>query len=124
EFSDAIGTFRNGRIERLSKGTQNLEPLGLAVDGEGHAWYTDTPARAISQIAPDGTIRSFPLQTPTVRLGRLALGPDGAVWFADGTTSSLTRLEKGVFTRHAVRPLGASPFGGPVDPQGPGWASL
>ena len=30
EFSDAIGVFRHGRIERLSKGTQNLEPLGLA----------------------------------------------------------------------------------------------
>ena len=26
EFSDAIGVFRNGKIDRLSKGSQNLEP--------------------------------------------------------------------------------------------------
>ncbi len=43
EFSDAIAVFRNGKIERFPKGTQNLEPLGLAVDAAGGAWYTDTP---------------------------------------------------------------------------------
>jgi len=124
EFSDAIGVLRNGRIERLSKGTQNLEPLGLAVDGEGHAWYTDAPARAISRMAPDGTIRSFPLSTPIVRLGRLALGPDGAVWFADATTSSVTRLTKGVLARHEAPSLGASPFGVAVDAHGTVWTTL
>src|SRR5262245_61250042 len=64
EFSDAIGVFRKGRIERLRKASQNLEPLGLAVDAEGRAWYTDTPRRAISRISPDGTIQSFSLSTP------------------------------------------------------------
>src|SRR5215831_13610371 len=52
EFSDAIAVFRNGRIERLRKGSQNLEPLGLAVDATGNAWYTDASRRAISQISP------------------------------------------------------------------------
>jgi virginiamycin B lyase len=124
EFSDAIGVFRDGRIERLSKGTQNLEPLGLAVDRGGHAWYTDAAARAISRVAPDGTVRSFPLSTPIARLGRLALAPDGAVWFADATTSSVTRLRNGAFARHEVRSLGASPFGVAVDAQGTVWTTL
>jgi streptogramin lyase len=71
EFSDAIAVFRNGKIERFPKGTQNLEPLGLGVDAAGAAWYTDTPVRAISRISPDGSIRSFSLSTPIVN------GPTG-----------------------------------------------
>src|SRR5947209_848088 len=77
EFSDAIAVFRDGKIDRIPKGTQNLEPLGLAVDATGGAWYTDTPMRAISRISPDGSIRSFPWSTPIVKLGGLAVGPEG-----------------------------------------------
>jgi virginiamycin B lyase len=124
EFSDAIAVFRNGKIDRLPKGTQNLEPLGLAVDAAGGAWYTDTPMRAISRISPDGSIRSFPLSTPIVQLGRLAVAPDGAVWFADITTASVTRLEDGLFRRHDVGSPGAAPFGIAVDTGGTVWATI
>jgi virginiamycin B lyase len=124
ELSDAIGLIRNGRIERLLKKTPNLEPLGLAVDAGGRAWYTDVSIRAISRMSPDGTIRSFPLGTPIVRLGRLAIGPDGAVWFADATTASVTRLKDGVFTRYPSRSVGATPFGVAVDDHGTVWATL
>ena len=124
EFSDAIAVFRNGRIERLRKGSQNLEPLGLAVDATGNAWYTDASRRAISQISPAGSIQSFPLSTPIVRLGRLAVAPDGAVWFADVTTASVTRLQGGVFTRHDVGLLRATPYGVAVDARGTIWATL
>jgi virginiamycin B lyase len=124
EFSDAIGVFRNGKIERFPKGTQNLEPLGLAVDAAGAAWYTDTPVRAISQISPDGRIRSFQLSIPVVNLGRLAVAPDGAVWFADVTTASVTQLQHGVFIRHDVGSLGATPYGIAVDTGGTVWATL
>jgi virginiamycin B lyase len=124
EFSNAIGVFRNGKIDRLPKGTENLEPLGLAVDATDGAWYTDTPMRAISRISSDGSIRSFPLSTPIVRLGRLAVAPDGAVWFADVTTASVTRLQDGVFMRHDVGSLGAPPYGIAVDPGGTVWTTL
>jgi virginiamycin B lyase len=124
EFSDAIAVFRNGKIERFPKGTQNLEPLGLAVDAGGGAWYTDTPKRAISRISPDGSIRSFPLSTPIVNLGRLAVAPDGAVWFADVTTASVTQLQHGVFMRHDVGSLGAPPYGIAVDTGGTVWTTL
>jgi virginiamycin B lyase len=124
EFSDAIGVFRNGKIERIRKESENLEPLGLAADGEGGAWYTDTPKRAISRISPAGAIRSFPLSTPIVRLGRLAVATDGAVWFADVTTASVTRLQNGIFKRHDVSSEGASPYGVAVDPNGTVWTTL
>jgi virginiamycin B lyase len=124
EFSDAIAVFRNGKIDRFPKGTQNLEPLGLAPDAAAGAWYTDTPMRAISWISSDGVIRSFPLSTPIVRLGRLAVAPDGAVWFADVTTASVTRLQDGVFMRHDVGSLGATPYGIAVDNGGTVWTTL
>src|SRR2546425_2498344 len=124
EFSDAIGVLRNGRIQRLPKGTQNLEPLGLAVDAQGAAWYTDAPARVISRVSPDGAIKSFPLATPIARLGRLAVAPDGAVWFTDATTLSITRLKNGVFTRHDIGSLRSSPFGVAVEAHGTVWATL
>jgi len=124
EFSDAIGVFRNGKIERFPKGNQNLEPLGLAADAEGGAWYTDTTMQAISRISPDGAIRSFPLSTPIVRLGRLAVAPDGSVWFADVTTASVTRLQDGVLTRHDVGSLEATPYGIAVDASGTVWTTL
>ena len=124
EMSDAIGVHRQGRLERVSKQTYNLESLGLDVDAAGNVWFTDGPARAVSRMAPDGSIRSFPLTTGVVRLGRLAVAPDNAVWFADATTASVTRLKDGVFTRHASRSAGAAPWGVAVEPRGTVWATL
>ncbi len=124
EFSDAIGLLRNGRLEKLPKETENVEPLGLAVDADGSAWYTDAPMRAISRISPDGAIRSFALSTPIANLGRLAIAPDGAVWFADLTTLSVTQLKDGVFTRHEFGSFRAPPFGIAVDAHGTVWATL
>ena len=57
------------------------QPAELAVDAEGVIWFTDngtTPA--IGRLAPDGTVRMFPLSA-----GRdpasIAIGPSGDVWF-------------------------------------------
>src|SRR4029077_20220481 len=111
-------------IDRLSKGSQNLEPLGLAADGAGGAWYTDTPMRAISHFSSDGIVQSFPLSTPIVRLSRLAMAPDGAVWFGDITTASVTRLKDGTYIRYDVCSLGATPYGIAVDPSGAVWTTL
>ena len=124
EFSDAIGVLRDGKIGRFRKPGQNLEPLGLATDAAGGAWFTDTPMRAISHISPDGGIGSFPMSTPIVRLGRLAVALDGAVWFADATTASVARLQDGKFTRYDVGSLGATPYGIAVDADGSVWTTL
>jgi virginiamycin B lyase len=124
EFSDAIGVFQGGQIQRIRKKNQNLEALGLAADATGGAWVTDTTARAISRILADGEVRSFPLSTPIARLGRLALAPDGAVWFADILMASVTRLQNGAFTAHSVGLQGATPYGIALDRSGNVWTTL
>lgn len=124
EFSNSIGVLRNGTVTKLPKGRQNLEPIGLAVDSHGFAWYTDAPARVIARIAPDGTITSFPLRGPIAKLARLTVGPDDAVWFAEATSLAVTRLKGGTFTRFEASSFSAAPFGVAVDRGGTVWATL
>lgn len=124
DFADAIGVLRHDRIHRIPKGRENFEPLGLAVDRHGSAWYTDGPSRLISRMSPDGVVASFALSTPVAKLARLAAAPDGAVWFAEESTYSFTRLKNGTFTRHAVSSPGIAPFGVAVDASGTVWGTL
>jgi virginiamycin B lyase len=124
EWSDALGLWRHGKIERLAKGTPNLEPIGLAVATDGSAWYTDATARAIAHISQSGDISTFPLSTPIAKLGRLAVAPDGAVWFAESTVYSITRLKDGAFTRYTVEPVRGGPYGVAVGADGTVWATV
>jgi virginiamycin B lyase len=130
ESSDSIGRLRNGRIERIPKGVESIEPLGLGVDAQGRAWFTEAPKQRINRIAPDGSIESFGLATQVARLGRLAIAPDGTVWFAEPSLASVTRLREGEFTRYIVGtlnagiPADAAPFAVAVAPDGAVWATL
>jgi virginiamycin B lyase len=130
DSSNAVGRLRNGKIEKVRKPTESLEPLGLAAEPNGSVWYTDAQARVISRVTNDGTITAFDLATPVARLGRMAVAPDGAVWFAEPTLVSVTRLKDGVFTRHTVGRVAGTgealvaPFGIAVDAQGTVWATL
>src|SRR5262245_32274547 len=108
DFSDAIGVLKNDRIVRIPKGRQSFELLGLAVDRDGVAWYTDSPIRSISRVSSDGVVSSFTLSTPMAKLARLSTAPDGAVWFAEEAAYSITRFRDGVVTRYQV--------GGPAGP--------
>ena len=130
ESSDAIGLFRDGRIQKLAKGAESVEPLGLAVDSGGQAWYTDAPRQRISRASPAGSIISFGLETPVARLGRLAV--------AAGRRRMVRRAERGerhapegrAPTRHVVGlahlhgPIDAGPFGVAVAADGTVWATL
>lgn len=124
DFSDVIGVIRNGKLERLPKGSRNAEPLGLGVDASGHAWLADPPAVAIQRISPDGEIKAFALGTAISRLGRLAIAPDGAVWFAESTAFSITRLKDGVLKRHEISEVRGAPFGVAAAADGTVWATL
>ncbi len=130
DASNAIGRLRDGRFEKIRKPTESLEPLGLAAGVDGAAWFTDARKRAVGRVSSDGTITVYDLATPVARLGRLALAPDGAVWFAEPTAVSVTRLKDGALTRHPVGPLtgageaNVGPFGVAVDAQGTVWATL
>jgi len=93
DFADAIGVFKDNRLQRIPKGRENFEPLGLAVDRDGAAWYTDGPSRLISRMLPDGAVASFALSTPVAKLARLAAAPDGAVWIVENSsTGGLYRI--------------------------------
>ena len=124
DLTNAMGWVRNGRLERLSTSGNNVEPIGLAVGSDGSAWYTDTGARGISHMTPSGEITSFPLDTPIVRLGRLAVAPDGAVWFAEATGYSITRLKNGEVTRHVFESPRGEPYGVAIAADGSTWATL
>jgi len=130
EASDAIGRLKDGEIVKVPKGGPSVEPLGLAVDGAGRAWYTEATRQRISRASPDGSITSFGLSTPVARLGRLAIAPSGDVWFAETSLVSVTHLREGRLTRHVVGsfggadPMDGAPFGVAIAPDGAVWATL
>lgn len=130
EGANTLGILRDGHVQKLSKGADSVEPLGLAVDAGGHAWYTEAPKQRISRASADGTIASFALGTPVARLGRLAVGADGDVWFAEASLVSVTQLKAGRLTRHVLgslnptEPMDAAPFGIAVSSDGHVWATL
>lgn len=123
-FADAVGMIREGKMQRLPKPKQNVEPVGLAVDKQGAAWFTDPTEVLISRIVPSGEINSFSLGTPIARLGRLAIAPDGAVWFAESTTYGFSRLKDGVLTRNVPKSVRGGPYGVAVDAKGVVWGTL
>ena len=81
-------------------------------------WEKRLAGRRMSGVA------SFALSTPVAKLARLATAPDGAVWFAEESSYSFTRLKDGTFTRHAVSTPGIAPFGVAVDATGTVWGTL
>lgn len=122
--ADSIGRVRAGQIERLPTPGRNFEPLGLAVGSDASAWYTDLAAGEIVRITPSGAASRFALDSPIVRLGRLAIAPDGAAWFADATGSSITQLQAGSFKRHELASTDGGPYGVAVSAEGTVWATL
>ena len=130
DASNTIGILRDGAVQKLPKGADSVEPLGLAIDAGGRAWYTEAPKQRISRVSADGTITSFGLATPVARLGRLAIAPAGDVWFAETSLVSLTNLKDGRLTRHVLgafapgAPMDAAPFGVAIARDGTVWATL
>ncbi len=123
-FADAVGMIREGKLQRLPKNKKSVEPVGLAVDAQGAAWFTDPTEVQISRILPNGEIKSFPLGTPISRLGRLAIAPDGAVWFAESTAYGFTRLKDGQLTHSVPKSAQGGPYGIAVDTKGVVWGTL
>jgi virginiamycin B lyase len=125
DFGEGVGLVRDGKVQRIPKpGGRNVEPIGLGVDGAGAVWVTDPAKAAVTQITAAGDARSFPLGTPVARLARLAVAPDGAVWFAESTTFSITRLKDGKLDRHEFKSLRGGPYGVTVAQDGTVWATL
>jgi virginiamycin B lyase len=56
------------------------KPTELAVAPDGAVWFTDNGHAAVGRLAPDGTVRMFPL-TLNRQPASIAVAPDGGVWF-------------------------------------------
>lgn len=128
ESSNRLGVLHsNGEFAFVRKEFESIEPLGLAIDAAGAAWFTEAAKQRIVRASLDGAIASFPLGTSVSRLGRLAVGADNTVWFAEATLGSVTQLKSdGQLDRHPVRGSTAQavPFGVAVAPDGTVWATL
>jgi virginiamycin B lyase len=101
-----------------------VEPIGLGVDANGVAWITDPAKVAITRDTAAGDAQSFPLGTPVARLARLAVAPDGSVWFAESTAFSFTRLKDGKLERHEFKSLRGGPYGVAVAADGTVYGTL
>ena len=121
---DAIGVVRKGKLERFKLGSASVEPLGIGVDAQGNVWATDATGIAIRRMTAQGEVSAVKLGTPIARLGRLAMAPDGAVWFAESTAYSFTRLKEGLLTRNVFTSVGGGPYGVAVAPDGTVWGTL
>ena len=124
DFSDAVGVVRNGKMDRIVKGSRSVEPIGIAVDTAGRTWITNAATVSIVSVNASGEERSVKLGTPIARLGRMAAAPDGSVWFAEGTAYSITRLRDGELVRHPIESARGGPYGVAVAPDGAVWATL
>ena len=125
DSANAFGRLRDGKMARVVTGKRNnVEPIGLGVDGKGIVWYTDALDQAIASMSQEGKLASFPLGTPISRLGRLSVAPDGAIWFAEGTAYSITRLKDAKLTRYVIKNVRGGPYGVTVDANGNVWATL
>jgi virginiamycin B lyase len=124
DFSDAVGMIRDGKLQRIAKPKKSVEPVGIGVDAQGVAWFTDPTEVQVSSIRADGTIKSYPLGTPIARLARLAVAGDGTVWFAESTSFSFTSLKDGQLKRHVPKQSMGAPYGMAVDAQGNAWGTL
>jgi virginiamycin B lyase len=124
DFGDGVGLIRDGKMQRVPKAGRNVEPIGLGIDKDGAAWLTDPSKIAILRITANGDVKSFSLGTPVARLARLTVAPDGAVWFAESTAFSVTRLKDGKLDRHEFKSLRGGPYGVAVASDGTVWATL
>ncbi|HXV08506.1 MAG TPA: hypothetical protein VD791_10790 [Burkholderiales bacterium] len=124
DSASALGRVQDGKVIRLPKPTENLEPVGLAVAADGSAWFTDAPAKQVSRMTPTGELTSVTLEMPIARLGAIAVAPDGAVWFAEGSAYSVTRLKDGALKRHVIESVRGGPYGVAVGPDGSAWVTL
>jgi virginiamycin B lyase len=125
DFGEGVGLVRDGKVQRVPKpGGRNVEPIGLAVDANGAAWVTDPAKVAITRVTASGDAQSLPLGTPVARLARLAVAPDGSVWFAESTAFSITRLKDGKLDRHEFKSLRGGPYGVAVAADGTVYGTL
>lgn len=116
----------------LTDPTPGATPSGLVSDADGVTWFTDPANTRIGRISQTNVIQGFGANVPSTPTGgpppaltpqRIAVGPDGALWYtiAEGGIARMTKA--GVVTRYAVFRTGRS-AGIVAGPDGAMWFTL
>lgn len=91
-------------------------------DKEGGIWFTEGDNNAISRLAPDGTIKLFPMPTENAEPVDLAFDGKGNVWFVEMSGNMVGRLSKdGKITEYPIPTHHSHPVKIAVDSKGEAW---
>lgn len=112
--------------------TPGSTPSGLVPDDDGVTWFTDPGTRRIGRISATNVVQGFDANVagtptggppPALTPQRIAVGPDGALWYTitEGGIARMTTA--GVVTRYPVVRTGRS-AGIVAGPDGAMWFTL
>jgi virginiamycin B lyase len=79
----------------VPKSADACRPFGsydFVEDRAGGIWFTEGDNNAVSRLAPDGSVRTFPLPTPNAEPISLALDRRGNLWFIESDAARIGRL--------------------------------
>jgi poly(3-hydroxybutyrate) depolymerase len=122
-FSELTGYFEYSRVLRSLDGGPGRPPSeltlanrrsnidALAAGPAGTVWFTDFGTSQIGDLSPGGQLRLFSDPAPDSGLSDIALGPDGAMWFAEqaGIIGRITA--GGAISELALPSAGTNPDG-------------
>lgn len=101
QFNDRVSVFDpNGRpllaIGAAGTADESLNvPRGVAVDGNGAVYVSDSTNRAIKRFSPSGLFEARVDGGNVANPHALAFARDGALWVADGTAGRVVVLANG-----------------------------
>jgi virginiamycin B lyase len=91
-------------------------------DKDGGIWFTEGDNNAISRLAPDGTVKSFPIPTENAEPADLAFDKNGNIWFVEMSGNKVGKLSKnGKITEYPMPTHHAHSVKIVVDSYGDAW---
>jgi virginiamycin B lyase len=124
-------TTRGQMTLYASTSTNPFDSFAIVAGPDGALWFTEGydgpqnyeyPAgfQAIGRMTTSGMVTSFP--TPSIFLGGITVGPDGAIWFTEPGSNSIGRLTlAGVMTHYPLPTAGSLPHAIAPGPDGSLW---
>lgn len=121
------------KIERWREGTslreypvQNNPGPRIAIGPDGSVWFSEQAQgvdgkHAVGRIAPDGTVREYPLADLAQPIG-ITVAPDGTAWFTEYGIAKIARMTPdGTLTEFPIPTPLSTPFGITAGPDGNIW---
>ena len=117
------GTVSIQKVTTAGVATQYTLPSSDVIDSmtygpDGKVWFIDSDHSQVDSITTSGTVAT--VYTSTTPLATIATGPDGNLWFSDG--SQIDRLTPAGTVSHFALTSGAYLSGIAVGPDGNLWA--